>query len=323
MWYNLTMKYVARVPRATTEQRAYALEILKRTMYYGTSTNFNIESREQNQILLIQMLMNTIIKYFTGEFKETTGNIEFNRISNIFFANLWMLNEVGVFVKDGKFELYSKGENKKKNTIVVNDLITKKSVILTNKKYKELIWAHWNSYENNNWIEAFMYVNEMYQLNTSFLVSAIWDSKTEVYDYKGNKENAKTELNQQLNPHYPVIFQKTLVNEENNEGVQENLVEELGKETKSDKLFNNVLSYWNWIKDMIGMSASMELKKERKSMSEGEIDLHNTTNFQEIVLRELKTFSNDLNEKFKVNLNFDVSYDDKKEVEENMEVENG
>jgi hypothetical protein len=50
-----------------------------------------------------------------------------------------MLNEVGVFVKDGKFELYSKGENKKKNTIVVNDLITKKSVILTNKKYKELI----------------------------------------------------------------------------------------------------------------------------------------------------------------------------------------
>jgi hypothetical protein len=82
------MKYVARVPRATTEQRAYALEILKRTMYYGTSTNFNIESREQNQILLIQMLMNTIIKYFTGEFKETTGNIEFNRISNIFFANL-------------------------------------------------------------------------------------------------------------------------------------------------------------------------------------------------------------------------------------------
>jgi hypothetical protein len=74
---------------------------------------------------------------------------------------------------------------------------------------------------------------------------------------------------------------------------------------------------------MIGMSASMELKKERKSMSEGEIDLHNTTNFQEIVLRELKTFSNDLNEKFKVNLNFDVSYDDKKEVEENMEVENG
>jgi hypothetical protein len=33
------------------------------------------------------------------------------------------------------------------------------------------------------------------------------------------------------------------VNEENNEGVQENLVEELGKETKSDKLFNNVLSY--------------------------------------------------------------------------------
>jgi hypothetical protein len=78
---------------------------------------------------------------------------------------------------------------------------------------------------------------------------------------------------------------------------------------------------------MIGMSASMELKKERKSMSEGEIDLHNTTNFQKIVLRELKTFSTDLNEKFSVNLEFDVSFNEKEEVEDNFEnneeVENG
>jgi hypothetical protein len=82
------MKYVARTPRATTEQRQYALEILKRTLYSGTGKDFNIESREQNQPLLLQLLMNNVIKYFTGEFTETTENLEFNRIANIFFANL-------------------------------------------------------------------------------------------------------------------------------------------------------------------------------------------------------------------------------------------
>ena len=321
------MKYVARTPRATTEQRQYALEILKRTLYSGTGKDFNIESREQNQPLLLQLLMNNVIKYFTGEFTETTENLEFNRIANIFFANLWMLNEVGVFIEEGNFELYSKGENEKENTIVVNDLINKKEIILSKKKYNELVWARWNSYENNNWIEAYMYINELYQLNTAFLVSAIWDSKTELYDYKGNKENTKAELNQQLNPHFPVIFQRSTLNEDNDEGKVPNSIEKMEKELKSDKLLNNSLAYWNWIKDMIGMSASMELKKERKSMSEGEIDLHNTTNFQKIVLRELKTFSTDLNEKFSVNLEFDVSFNEKEEVEDNFEnneeVENG
>jgi hypothetical protein len=50
-----------------------------------------------------------------------------------------MLNEVGVFIEEGNFELYSKGENEKENTIVVNDLINKKEIILSKKKYNELV----------------------------------------------------------------------------------------------------------------------------------------------------------------------------------------
>jgi hypothetical protein len=55
------------------------------------------------------------------------------------------------------------------------------------------------------------------------------------------------------------------------------------------------------------MASSMELKKERKTMSEGEVDTHNTSNIQNITLRELEVFADEVNEKYSLNLSFGLN----------------
>jgi hypothetical protein len=71
------------------------------------------------------------------------------------------------------------------------------------------------------------------------------------------------------------------------------------------------------------MASSMELKKERKTMSEGEVDTHNTSNIQNITLRELEVFAEEVNKKYSLNLSFGLNSlnEDKKEelMEENIE----
>jgi hypothetical protein len=97
-------------------------------------------------------------------------------------------------------------------------------------------------------------------------------------------------------------------------------IDAIQKELKASELFNSLINHYNYFKDQTGMAASMELKKERKSMSEGEIDKHNTSNIQNITLRELQAFSHNMKKTFNVELKFSLNFQEENN-EENEEIE--
>ncbi len=183
-----------------------------------------------------------------------------------------------------------------------------KVVEMSNKQYENLIWVSWNSFRNNNFLNAYIFSAENESLMSAFLTSAMWDFKGEVYEYNGEKFITEEVIKEYLTPYQPFILRKTTLTNLKDKKLPDSIEKiDKGENIKAEQLFNLVKEHTNWYKDKSGIAASMELKKERKTMSEGEIDTHNTSNIQKITLVELENFADEVNEKYGLNLSFGLN----------------
>lgn len=271
--------------------------------------------------------------YFVGLFENKTDDEKFEKIESQFFRYLWTFGELFVTFYDDEIQLWSLTKKWSDGIIIKKcecQMITENfqiyqknytdKVIFTNGV--QGIYVAWNPNVYPAIVWWWDYLARLLQLEKQFLNNTIWDSKKFIYTQNNVDDDiTKLETDSLMDRDTPIVKVISPPSMQGKASLTSNIFTQLDfGNSQSDQAFDNLLNYQNYVWNMMGMMAQVNLKKERKTTSETQQDLYNTLNIENITLRQLKLFAKKAKD-FGLNLEFDRVTDlkeetDKKELKE-------
>lgn len=259
-----------------------------------------------------------ISNYFIGLFENKSENDLFEKIETQFFKWLWIYGEIFVTNFDGKLQIWNvtkkeaEGIHVKKvrcrliydnyNYFHENKL---NELEFTNLKDGYLIY--WNEANNYNALLLWWdYLVEICKLEKIFLNNTIWDNKKFIY-YQNNTDNdiINMEMESFTDINTPYIKNVSPISIQGKMGQAQNIITSVDTgNSKSQEAYNNLQNYVNYVFNAMGMMSQMNLKKERKTMSESQMDVYQAINIENITLRQLKRFSKFAKQMWGMDLDF-------------------
>lgn len=280
-------------------------------LFFG---NYDFNFKVYKRFLQIQ-------NYFAGLYEQTKEDNNFEEIETKFFKWLWTYGEIFVTYFNEQFQLWSI-INKKVNGMYIEEV--EAQLIFDNYSYatpnnfkkatfKNGIHGIYVTYNSAQPLAAIVfwwdYICNLVDLEKRFLNNTIWDSKKFIYyQNNGDDEIKNLETSSFTNSDSPFIVNVSPISLAGKSGQAQNIIQKIDSGTSmSDQAYNNLLNYQNYVWNCMGMMAPNELKKERKTTSEANLDTYNTLNIEQLTLRELKKFSKKAKELWNIDLDFDLT----------------
>lgn len=248
-------------------------------------------------IAYVYYQLENIANFYKGEFMETTGNIDFLRVTNNFFQLAFLGDVYVTYDEINKFRLFTLLDKEKK---IYREYKTNKQYVIKDDKLVCFNLGLGNLWMQ--WYQVFKRENELFNI---WLLNAYTDAKKFIRVVNSSsKEIEQAEINKFFDTSTPFIDTYSLLSGNIN-GFQNN-IQELQKGSSATALsFDNITQHFKFFADRLGFSTAQESKKERLTQGENIINTHNTNNLMNVVWRELKIFTHDIKEKFGITLSFE------------------
>lgn len=283
-----------------------------------TNNYFNLLSGDLSINFKFYKRFIEISNYFIGLFENKTDDENFEKVESLFFKWLWIFGELFVTKFNDNYQFWSIVK-KECDGIIVKNLECK--LIYENYNYampnnlktakfenfKDGVYVCWNSANVYPAIVVWWeYIIQIVELENIFINNCIWDNKKFIY-YRNNNDTeiVNEELQSISDSSSPFIKSISPITINGKGGLGQNTFQSFDfGDSKADKAYNNLQNYINYVFNKMGITAQVNLKKERKTMSESQMDLYNTLNIENITLRELKKFSVNAKKLWGANLDF-------------------
>lgn len=260
-----------------------------------------------------------VSNYFIGLFENKNENEEFERVETTFFKWLWTYGELFVTKINNEYQFWCvnkkecDGINVKKVTC---QLIYENYTYTTPNNLKMVnfvngvdgVYVTWNRANIYPAVVLWWdYISQIVMLENIFINNTIWDNKKFIY-FKNNNDNdiVNEELKEIMNPNTPFIKSISPITISGKGGLSQNVFQtfDVGS-SKAKEAYDNLTNYVNYVFNCMGIQAQQNMKKERKTMSESQMDLYNTINIENITLRSLKMFAKDMKKLYGDELDFE------------------
>lgn len=256
--------------------------------------------------------------YFLALFEDKGDDDEFKKVENEFFRWLWCLGELFVTFFEGKYQFWM--INKKVldgvNVVEVEAQLLTQNLQLyqvnynQQKKFKNFvngIYVCWNPVVFPSIVLWWEYLARLQRLEEQFLSNSIFDMKKFIYTQNNqDSEITNKEIASFIDWKNPFIVNVSPPSMEGKNNLSANIFTEMDRgESLAEEAYNNLINYQNYVWNMMGMLAPVNLKKERKTTSESTMDIYNTLNIENITLKQLKLFAKYAKKLWGKNLIFD------------------
>jgi len=258
----------------------------------------------------------SIQNYWVGIYRCENEN--FKDIELDFFKFCWTLGEIFVTYINQEFQLWEVIKKYKQGlkTIAVDARLVSDNSDSDNEIYRFMnnlhgLYVKWNITGLSSWFYYWRIINNISNLEQAFLLSCYSDSK-KWYQIVNHTNKAVLDKEREifLNPKLPfiTIFQRDIT--VSDKGVIEADLgagtgyKEIKGESKSSALFQNLQNYTQFVFNYSGMSVPMQNRESGKTDNENGADFYNTSNLEDIPLRNFKIFTNQAKKLWNLDLQF-------------------